>query len=109
MFYSTPLTWAYGPFGGFYNGYLGVIADPHTLAVVDGGEGPEEVNEEDLFGDMDQAMEAADSQEYTAEDYENNEDATEEQNNEVYEMMEAADLAPGDDGFEDNYEEDNAN
>jgi len=53
MFYSTPLTWAYGPFGGFYNGYLGVIADPHTLAVVDGGEGPEEVNEEDLFGDMD--------------------------------------------------------
>jgi len=54
-------------------------------------------------------MEAADSQEYTAEDYENNEDATEEQNNEVYEMMEAADLAPGDDGFEDNYEEDNAN
>lgn len=38
-FYSTPLTWAYGPMVGFLDSYLGVMVDPTTMDVIEGDDG----------------------------------------------------------------------
>lgn len=54
---------------GFLDSYLGVMVDPVTMDVMEGDDGLTEVEEDDIFDSVDDAFEAAEDKEYTAEEY----------------------------------------